>query len=329
MSRTRKLKLLSPICLLAAGSLIGVSVNLAKLASAAGIELMSFLIWSIGGATLIVFSIALALGQRPALNRRNGEYFLISGLLSVALPNVMYFYAAPRVGVGFVALSFAFPPLYTYVLALLGNLERFSIFRALGVALGVVGAIIISLSKSTDLDADFVGMALALVAPLVIAAGNVYRTWRWPVGESSLALAPGMLSGAFFLLAIGWFATGNSFSFPVENSTAVMLVVAQTLAFSAMYVLYFILQRVAGPVYMSQVGSVGAISGAAIAILALGETPPKALPLAALFTAIAVFLVTRSPSAATLNNNGPRTERAKSEISQPPFKRVGKSTEGF
>lgn len=312
VGQTNKFKLLSLTCLLVAGSLIGLSVNLAKLASAAGVELMSFLIWSIAGATLIVASIALAFGQRPALNRHVGEYFLISGLLSVALPNVMYFSAAPRVGVGFVALSFAFPPLYTYVLALLGSLERFSMFRALGVALGVVGAIIISLSKSTELDADFIGMALALGAPMVIAAGNVYRTLRWPSGESSLALAPGMLLGAFFFLAIGLFVTDSSFSFPFENITALKFVLAQTLAFSAMYALYFILQRMAGPVYMSQVGSVGAISGAAIAIFVLGETPPKALPVAALFTAIAVFLVTRTASGGILKNNGPVGHQTKS-----------------
>lgn len=292
--RSRNVRLSSLACLLLAGSLIGLSVNLVTLASAAGVKPMSFLIWSISGASLIVAAVALAFGQRPALNRHTSEYFLISGLLSVALPNALYFSAATRVGVGFVALCFAFPPLYTYALALLGRLEPFRALRAVGVALGVAGAIIIARSKSTESDADFIGIGLALSAPIVIAAGNIYRTLRWPAGASSLALAPGMLLGALFFLVIGLLLAGQSFVFPVENATAVMLLAAQTLAFSTMYILYFILQRMAGPVYMSQAGSVGAVAGAAIAIFFLGETPPSALPVAALLTAIAVFLVTRT-----------------------------------
>lgn len=290
-SRTR---ICSLACLLLAGSLIGLSVNLAKLASTAGIALMSFLIWSIAGASLIVTTMALAFGQRAPLNRRTGEYFLLSGLLSVALPNVMFFVAAARVGVGFVALSFALPPLYTYFLALLSRIERFSASRATGVALGVTGAVIIARSKAAEPGTDLVGMVLAVGAPVVIAVGNVYRTLRWPEGASSFALAPGMLLSALLFLTSGGLLTDQRLAYPFGDISAVALLVIQILAFSTMYVIYFVLQRMAGAVYMSQVGSVGALAGSAIAILALGETPPTALPGVALLTAIAIYLVTRT-----------------------------------
>ncbi len=287
-------KVLALACLLLAGSLIGLSVNLAKLASSDGINLMSFLFWSIAGAGVMITTLAMDFRQRPRLNPRTVEYFLISGLVSVALPNVMFFFAAAKVGVGFVALSFAFPPLYTYVLALLGRMEHFQLSRAAGVLLGVAGAVIIARSKAAQADADLIGMGLALSAPIVIAFGNIYRTLRWPAGAASLALAPGMLFGALLFLAGGLILTGQTFEYPFESGFAVLLLVVQIAAFSTMYTLYFVLQRLAGPVYMSQVGSVGALAGSAISILILGEIPPPNLPIAAMLTAFAVFLVTRS-----------------------------------
>jgi drug/metabolite transporter (DMT)-like permease len=52
-----------------------------------------------------------------------------------------------------------------------------------------------------------------------------------------------------------------------------------------------VLQKLAGPVYLSQIGSVGAIFGAALAVFALGEPAGAALFLAASAILFGVFLV--------------------------------------
>jgi drug/metabolite transporter (DMT)-like permease len=284
-------------CLVLVGSLIGLTANLAKLAVAAGVAPLAFLLWSVLGAGLVLAILAVATGQVPPLRRRTVEYFLVSGLLSIALPNALIFSAVPHVGAGFAALSFAFPPLYTYGMALLARIERFRAARALGVGFGLAGALTLALSKSAEPDVDLLWVAAMLATPVVVAAGNIYRTLRWPAGVSSLALAPGMLLGAALLLFAGAGAAGLPIAIPTDNALVLALLAAQVATFSTMYVLYFVLQRLAGPVYLSQIGSVGAVAGAAIAILLLGEAPPAMLGVAAALITAGAVLVARRASA--------------------------------
>lgn len=284
---------LAPIlCLLVVGSFIGVTANLVKLAAAAGASPVAFLAWSVLGAGAVLLAAAVVTRQTPPLNRRMIEYFLVAGLISIALPNALIFSAVPHVGAGFAALSFAFPPVYTYAMALLGGLERLQPGRAAGVAFGVAGAAVLALSKAAEPDADLPWIAAALAAPVVIAAGNIYRTLRWPEGASSMALAPGMLLGAALLLFLAAPALPVPMALPVTDPYTAALLASQALTFSAMYILFFVLQRMAGPVYLSQIGVVGAAVGAAVAILALGEDPPAGLGWAALLIGLGIGLTT-------------------------------------
>ena len=63
------------------------------------------------------------------------------------------------------------------------------------------------------------------------------------------------------------------------------------LLFAAVYALFFILQKLAGTVFLSQIGSVAAITGAAIAIGLLGEQGSLSMLLAALCIVGGVLLV--------------------------------------
>ena len=55
-------------------------------------------------------------------------------------------------------------------------------------------------------------------------------------------------------------------------------------------------QKVAGAVYLSQIGSVTAITGAAVAIFLLGEQGSASMLLAALCTTVGVTLVALRPA---------------------------------
>jgi drug/metabolite transporter (DMT)-like permease len=285
---------LAPLgCLLAVGLLIGLTANVVRLAIAAGIGPLPLLLWSVLGAGLVLLAIAGATGHRPQLGRRRVEYFLMTGLLSIAVPNALAFSAIPRIGAGFVALTYALPPLLTYVPALLLGIERYRGARALGVLFGIAGAAVLAAAKIGGGAVDTPWVVAALAAPVVVAAGNIYRTLRWPPGATAIELAPGMLlASALLLLAFAALA-GLPVSLPLDRGAALGLLAAQAAIFAVMYTLYFVLQRLAGPVYLSQIGSVGAVSGAAIAILALGEAPPEGLPAAAVLIVAGVALVNR------------------------------------
>ena len=131
--------------------------------------------------------------------------------------------------------------------------------------------------------------------PVFLAIGNVYRSRHWPEGARPLQLAPGMLlAGALLLLPLGLF--GVELRPAWEQAAGAWWLAAEVALFAGMYALYFVLQKVAGAVYLSQIGSVTAITGAAVAIFLLGEQGSASMLLAALCTTVGVTLVALRPA---------------------------------
>ena len=204
---------------------------------------------------------------------------MVAGLVTVAAPNRIFFAAVPRVGAGFVALSIVFPPLFTYVGALLSGMELFQARRAVGVSLALGGAAALAYFKLSAPDADTFWVIATLFGAILLAVGNLYRTARWPKGTDPDELVPGMLTAsALMLLAVGVVATifpvtPSDFSLvvPVDRIGPVLIILAQVATFSVQFLLLFILQQRGGPVYLSLLGSVGAVAGVPIAVLLFGE----------------------------------------------------------
>lgn len=288
------------ILLLVTGALLGLSANFAKLAAGAGLAPLAFLTWSVVGATVILAVVNAARRRLPTLNVRTAEYLVVSGLVSVAAPNLLFFAAVPRVGAGFVALAIAFPPLFTYLGALFLGLERFRVGRAAGVALALGGAVVLAVLKLSDPGADPLWVMATLSGPILLAVGNIYRTVRWPKGEAPDVLAPGMLAASgLTLLAVGAVVgilpgvpSEFSLAVSVESAVPVLLILAQGATFSLQYLLFFILQKRGGPVYLSLLGSVGAVVGVPIAVLLLGETLPQGLAVGGVLIALGIGFLT-------------------------------------
>lgn len=278
--------------LLGAGALLGLSTNLAKLAVEAGLAPLAFLAWSTLGAAILVGGTVAAQGALPRMDRATARYFAVSALLSVAAPNILLFSAVAHVGAGFVSLCIAFPPLLTYLGALALRAERFDAVRAAGVALALAGAAMLAWAKLRAPDAPAAWIAAALAGPVLLAAGNLYRSLRWPEGQRPDSLAPGMLAAAALMLFACGLLPGAVLRVDPLDLRQAGLVLLQALAMGGMYILYFRLQRRSGPVVISLLGSVAALVGVPAAILLLGEAPPPALAPAAGLIVTGVVLVT-------------------------------------
>ena len=101
------------LCLVGAGACLGLSTNMAKIASDAGLAGLPFLAWSILGASMLLGANAALRRDLPAINGSIVEYFFVAALVTVAASNLISFLAVPKVGVGFVSLAITLPPLLT------------------------------------------------------------------------------------------------------------------------------------------------------------------------------------------------------------------------
>ncbi len=276
--------------LLAIGALMGLTSILVKLAGNIGWPAMAYLFWSLLGGGLLLLLFTWIRGERPGISPRLLGYYLASGLLSIAVPNGLLFSSIGHVGAGFASMCLAFPPLITYLLALALRMEGLSRIRLLGICIGLAGSLLLALGKLNAGDSPLLWVLAALCVPVFLALGNIYRARYWPQGASPLSLAPGMLlGGALLLVPLGLF--GVDLAPRLQGTAAVGLLVLQMLLFAAVYALFFVLQNLAGTVFLSQIGSVAAITGAAIAIGLLGEQGSLSMLLAALCIVGGVLLV--------------------------------------
>lgn len=280
----------APASLLLTGLFLALSFNLAKHAMLLGAEPIAYLFGAIAGAAIVVALAAQLFHQPMHIDRTHMRYGLYSGLLSIAAPNTLLFLAIPHVGASFAVLTGALPPLTTYALALFLRMERGQWLRAAGVVAGVAGALTLGWSKLETGNTEWQWVAATLAVPVIVGLGNIYRTRAWPRGATSLQLAPLMLAGAALWIGLAALTLApHNLATTLALSAGNGTLLTQISLFSAMYVMYFVLQKRAGPVYFSQIGTVGAAIGAPLAVLLFGETLPAQIGPAATLILAGVF----------------------------------------
>lgn len=288
--------IVSLLLLVVVGTMSGVTNNVSKLGVQFSVPLLPLLFWGMLGGAILLGVVAMLSDSKPVLNRASLVYGLVSGLLLIALPTAIIYLAAQPVGAGFVSLSLAFVPMITYVWAMALGIEAFRWVRVAGVVAGLAGGLILALGKARSPDAAVAWILATAAIPIIIAAGNIYRTQFWPMGAKPLSLAPLMLAGgAVWLLPAALYLDIGSTS----TEAGIGLAVLQAVVSTAMYSLYFVVQKRAGPVYLSQLGSISAITGAAIAILVFDEPVPPNLALAATLVVIGIVLFSVRRAAAS------------------------------
>ncbi|TYC63264.1 DMT family transporter [Rhodobacterales bacterium] len=298
-AQSRKLQDNPLFLLLTVGIFLAVSTVFAKAAPTLGWHPLALLQWSILGGAAGLF-LVLRLGDRAgesAVGKQGRgrapylRYLLASGLFFI-VPNMIAVTAAPRVGAGFVSLCYALPMVLTYGLAVSLKIERFQRLRATGVLFGLAGGLLLALSgRNLSADASFWSFA-ALAIPFFLAGGNIYRTMKWPDGARPEDLAVGMMVVGFVALLAFNAATGVPLRPEGWQGGAIALLLAQIAVFGLQYGLYFRLQYTAGPVYLSQLGSVAAVAGLGFGYFIFGEVPNEAKLAAVLSVAAGVVLVT-------------------------------------
>ena len=262
------------LLLLAVGTLLGLNFPLGKLAQAAQVPavLWAALI-SLGASTLL--GAWLLLRRRPVVcDAQHLRYFVITALVSYALPNLLVLAAMAHLGSGPTAMMFTLSPLFTALLSRLAGLRAPARLEYWGIAIGFGGALLVALARGeAGRPAAWLWVGVGLLIPLLLALGNVYRSLDWPPRADGTWLAVGSHGVAALLLLALCALTGAWRGLPALAGVP-WLAAAQVAAAVLMFPLFFRLQALGGPVLQSQIGTVGAGVGVAVGAGLLGERYP-------------------------------------------------------
>jgi len=301
------------LLLLLVGLLLAVNIALAKTLATAGLFPLLAAFAATAGAGVGLLAAAFVAGQRPKLGRDRLLFYVAAGGVSYALPNALVFSAAARVGSSYATVLHAFVPVLTYLIAMGWGMDKLKSQRALGLALGLTGALIVVLTRfGFSTSGEGTWLLLSLVAPVSIAFGNVLRSRYWPQGASPLEVGSALLlaAGAQLGLALAFMDAGPMLD--GSHAGALALLLATSTLF---YGLYFRLQHIAGPVYLSQIGFVGGALGLPLGVVMFAEqiTVPMLAGIALVLAG--VLLVRPAPTAAAYRSPGERTSSPEPERS--------------
>ncbi|TPL10136.1 DMT family transporter [Mesorhizobium sp. B2-4-14] len=290
--------------LVVTGGLLGLTLPFGKLATADGVPAMvwAFVI-SLGAGGVLLCALLLS-RQKIRLTAHKLRYFFVTAAVSYAFPNLLMFSAIPHLGAGYTGIMFTLSPVITLVFSILLGVRRPNMLGISGIAVGFIGAVMVALTRGeTGQPADYFWVAVGLLIPVSLAAGNIYRTVDWPEGTGPIELAVGSHLASATLLFIGILALFGLKAFAPLGGVP-LVVVAQVASASAMFAFFFRLQAVGGPVYLSQIGYVAAAVGLFAGTIFLGEHYQLLTWAGAVIITAGVFITTRAQSQTSMRAQG-------------------------
>lgn len=280
--------------LLVTGTLLGVTPPLGKMAAASGIPAMAWAFVISFGTGAVLSGVLLARRRPLAPTAHRLRYFVVAAAISYAIPNILMFSAIPHLGAGYTGIMFTLSPVITLVLSMLLGVRRPNRLGVAGIVVGFVGAAMVATTRGeAGQPAELFWVALGLLIPVSLAAGNIYRTVDWPEGTGPIELAVGSHLASAAMLLAGALLLGDGGSFAPLADTP-LLIAAQVASSAAMFAFFFRLQAVGGPVYLSQIGYVGAAVGLAAGVLFLGERYSPLTWIGAAIVTVGVVMTTRA-----------------------------------
>ncbi len=289
------LGLVPAFALLIAGSLsFGLVIALNRIATTAGVPYAAYVFWFslIGGCLLLL--IAVARGKPPGVTRAHLKYYLLTGFSAGTLSYLALAFIAPHVPAGIAALELTLAPMMVYALTVALGMDRFHRLRALGMALGAAGVLLIVLPETSLPDPRMVPWVLVgLIAPLPFALGLVAGERYFVPGADAVAVASGVML-AVALTTLPFVAiSGQWWFFEGAFSAGHWAVLAAAPLTACAWIVTFVLLPRAGSVSYSVVAYLETLAGVGWGMVLFHETHSPYIWGALVLMFTGIYLVNR------------------------------------
>ncbi len=288
--------------LLLLGFVWGSGYSIARYATTHGVSPLGYSFWqSLGPAIFLAFLGFQKKKVRSSFTWKFIPFFLVCGLIGIAIPNSNMYYTAAHLPAGMLAVLVNTVPLFVYPIACFLKQESFSMERAGGLLLGFWGLIYLifpfhSLIEFSESFSMTKWAWLTLLSPFCFALCATYIARNKHESVGIFASSIGMLaSSTLFLIPFVWFHHDfYSLWFPLTLPKCA--VILEIFLSSLGYLLFFYLINYAGSVYYSLTGSIVSLTGVFWGYVIFGETLSHSQFIAILMITGAILIISYSYS---------------------------------
>jgi drug/metabolite transporter (DMT)-like permease len=217
---------------------------------------------------------------------------LIISLLSVVIPNIIFYSSAAHLDAGILSISVSVIPLFTYVIALVLRMDKFRITRAIGLLMGFMALLILILPDNSLPDPqDIPWVLLSLICALCYALENIYidRLTMKDFGPIRLVCSVSLLC---MLITLPLSLATNQFFIPkISNLDLLLPILGLGTIGATAYSVFIVLINRAGSVFASQTGYLVTFCGVLWGIVLLGESHSVFVWLSLFLIMAGIFLV--------------------------------------
>ena len=259
------------LLILAAGAIWGATFSLVLIATARGAHPLGLSAWQVVLTAVFFLAICL-LGRIRLFDIKHLRHYLVLALVGITVPNLLYYYAAPNLSAGILAITVSTVPLFTYAIMLTLRFESVIVRRLAGIVLGMIAILLLVIPDqglSSD-DASF-WILLVLVCSLMYAIENVYISRGIPPRTDirELLFASNLIASLIqFPLAV-YLGVDESPAWLASEAGLAIIGIAVGSGFA--YAMFFYTIKASGPVFASQCAYVVTISGVIWGIIVFSE----------------------------------------------------------
>ncbi len=278
----------------------GLTQPLAKIAVSEGYQPLGLIVWQQAIVGVVLGGIVWATARRRPRGARQWGACLAIALIGtiVIIPNSASYRAAVFLPSGVLSILLSLVPMMAFPIALALGVDRFRWLRLAGLALGLLGVLILLAPGAALPDpAMIVFVPLAMVAPFFYAfEGNAVARWG-TAGLDPIELLFGASVIGFALSVPMALATGQWIDPRPPWSLPDLALLLSSLVHGAVYTGYVWMVGRAGSVFAAQVSYLVTGSGIVWAMVLLGESYTAGIWMSAALIVAGMLLVQPRPKA--------------------------------